>query len=667
MIQEENPLPNSFEPTHPPMVSKVGPQTLAIGLALLLSVIVFWPRPLVIVGDGGDYIAMTIAWGETGAPWVDPRAATIYGTYFKEGQAGRSWNDLVANFARLRDTEGRQDFCHFWFYSLLASGFYRLATLFHFKLYYAFLLLHVFLVLGVARLSHYYHGWNGVCAFLMLILGSPLLWFSQKIHTEFFIFCCTTSFVIFLLSRKKIEAAICLATASTQNPVFAVPSAAMCLWFVVEKKGRVFQLPELWWLLGWSLLLALHPLYYLWRYGVLTPQLYVGDSNLSNRSLDIVMGPLFDLNVGLLANWPLSLLMMGAGGWWVFRSGKRHHTILIAFACYLACVLYGGSKNLNYNSGGTVHLIRYATWLVCLFYPVVLVGMRGLFCTGFSSLKAGLLPLTLVGLVLNFSQYEPGQPETNTKPSHVAAWVNRHCPGWYHPIPEIFIERNIFRAELPLSSWIGGTFNGRQLLIFPQSIPDKLEGEVWVAGVQGRVRLEKIGNLLKQAFQENPGLKRKPWFYLDLSEEEARTLVVLPELACGKEIRGGGDPEYFNVQWNQQEDWGRWSAGPDAALNFQWSGRAPSVLRVTFCVFQMNDSDQTSVAFEWNGTTIWNHTYQGPAMGPFTETIPLPSSLSVAAASNELKFVSKPSRSPMNYGSSDSRTLGIGLISLRLD
>jgi hypothetical protein len=641
-------------------------RSLAWILALLWVGLVFWPRPLVIVGDGGDYLAMTIAWGETGLPWVNHTAARAYERYFQKGQAGRSWEALAGPLIRLRDTRGGQDFAHFWFYSLLASGPYRLLALLQINPYYAFLILHLILAAGAARIGHFFYGWKGVGAFFLLLLGSPFLWFSHKIHTEFFTFCCITVFGVLIANRRRVEAATALAAAATQNPPFALLAVVLCFWEVVSKQGRFWQAPGFRRLAACVLLLSLHPLYYLWRYGVLTPQIYLGDSKFSNASGEIILGRLIDLNVGLLPNWPLGLLLLGIGAGMAIRSARRHREALIFGLLFVCLCLWAGSLNFNCNSGGTVHVARYATWLVGLFYPVV-VGVWGSPFWERQHSKSGLLlgSLGVLALGFNFNVFWPGRPETYTRPSPVAEWVSAHFPRTYHPIPEIFMERYVFRAELLLPGWIGGVSNARQFLIFPAQIPAHLEGLDLVPGVQGRVDLGCLGKYLKREFQRDPGLRRKPWMYLDLEADEASRLIVLPELESGQKILAGQSPEFFNTGWNQQEDWGRWSAGPDAELAFQWKGSSAETLQAEFSVFQLKASDKTSVKLELNGQILWQNTYPGPEMGPYKVSIPVPASLLEPGRENRLRIFSSPPRSPSAYGSSDSRILGVGLISVQ--
>ena len=73
---------------------------------------------------------MLVAWTESGVPYMtDHTWATYQRAYEERWVRGLdSPSKLKELFSTLRSSDGRQDFPHFWFYSLMASPFYLLIS-----------------------------------------------------------------------------------------------------------------------------------------------------------------------------------------------------------------------------------------------------------------------------------------------------------------------------------------------------------------------------------------------------------------------------------------------------------------------------------------------------------------------------------------------------------
>jgi hypothetical protein len=190
---------------------------------------------------------------------------------------------------------------------------------------------------------------------------------------------------------------------------------------------------------------ALHPLYYLWRLGVVTPQQLNGGIRGGWPEPGRYLAVLIDPDIGLLAWAPLVgvvglvglAVLIGCG-----RSGAPWATLDLRLAA--GCALLSGAwflfvfaKTTNVNSGGTVHISRYAMWLLPLSLPFLAAAAGWL-----GARRAALLPVAAaVAFACSAVAFRPGLAEEYVTPSPQSAVIDAWLPGLYLPVPEVFYER----------------------------------------------------------------------------------------------------------------------------------------------------------------------------------------------------------------------------------
>ncbi len=328
-------------------------------------------------GDGSEYIAMYLAWKEAGRPFlsevVGQRYEELRQTGAIKGMVPYAW--FKENFPALSLGQ-TQDVNHFWFYSLLAACLGKIASaigLFRDPTY-AFALLHASLALIANAVALRLFGVAGLITAGLLFVGSPALWFIDKIHTEFFTVATTLTAVLALLAGRLTWATLAFAVASTQNPSFALPAAATgIVWLFNTAAPHPTRLDVALVALA-SLIALLHPFYYFSRYGGITPQVIGYGAEFSPGALLNSRIWFIDPDLGLLPHWPMSvgLLILGGIAWaWrpVFSGGVQAYALM---ALLFATNFTVQSATINLNAGGTVDIARYALWYLPFFAPFII-------------------------------------------------------------------------------------------------------------------------------------------------------------------------------------------------------------------------------------------------------------------------------------------------------
>lgn len=414
---------------------------IAFGLALCLLIIACL-LPAVRVGDGSEYYGLYVALKNGHHPYMTERAFRAYDRLFSSGHI----IDLV-DTTRMRHAfptlaqGGTTDFNHFWFYPALALLTGGLFDAMGAGPHEAFLFLHALLFGLLLFVAGRTFGRLGVIAALVVTIGSPMVWFIDKVHTEFFTYCCVAIASLWLIRKRYFAAAVALAAASTQN--ISIGATAM------------FALALGAWEAGWlrwqfrrqDLLLAalavalvgLHPLYFLWRVGVIDPQLLAGGAKIGTNLGSIAIW-LIDPDVGLVPNWPFSLVIIALGVVAVRRLGRPSWQIVACVAVFFATNLYAQASTQNLNSGATVYIARYATWYIGWFVPLLgfgLVALRN------SAVWVRTVVATIAGVAIavNVMAYKPTRHETYMQPTAISRQLQLHLPHFYDPPPQIFSQR----------------------------------------------------------------------------------------------------------------------------------------------------------------------------------------------------------------------------------
>ena len=566
-------LPHGAAPgAAPPPSGAPAPATLArrllpYALIVLASVLLFvWigvKMPAVRVGDGSEYYAMFYAWSEGWRPWMADAANSAYEALVASGKVGgmvpRDW--FAAAFPALRVGE-TTDFNHFWFYSLLAVLCQKAALLVGLKLsiHASFLALHATLAAATAALAYRHHRWLGVAIVTVMVIGSPVAWFLDKVHTEAFTVFVVLMAMIQMGAQRYASASALIAMAATQNPSFALIAGVPWAYRVLLQWRQRYTAGEVLWLLAAAALVLVHPVYYELRYGVITPQLLAGGADMGTNLSSFYIW-LIDPDLGLLPNWPLGALavLLGAILWpWARRRpgyvGNRWHELLF-FTVFMLANLYAHSSTGNINSGATPGLARYALWYLPALYPLMLwIGRQFPWGTrrGYA-----LALLVVVGVGFSVQRYKPRRGEMSNRPSKLSSLV-QSTPGLnrYNPPPELFMERYSGAGESRSFDIVVGPDCRKVLMIGSGAQPGVAMPRrcLFDADKLAALRVALYGDI---------GTYR----YVRLSPEQVKQVLLTitdQPYRVGKDDRGR---VVLGDGWDVPEGWGVWSVAPVATLN----------------------------------------------------------------------------------------------------
>ena len=424
---------------------------LAFAVAMALSLTAA-PRR---TGDAHQYIAMAMQLARFNPPSLSPEEEKAYRAWLEAQPAESGFpagTDAVRQPALVR--HGRQEFSHFWLYPLLVAPVLGVTETFDLHPLVAFTVTNAALLgAGLAAAARTF---GPVTA--LSILASPLVWFIGRAQVEIFTLALLCLAMSAAASGRWGWSSLAVAVASTQNAPIAAVIPLFWVAGVADWAGdrrahsRVLKpdRTELWRAAGFAAaaiaVALLHPVYYRWQLDVLTPQELNGGIAGTLPTLDRLLAPLVDPDIGLLAWMPVTAVVALAGFGELARpaahaGAERRRLTLVATASVVAGLwfLTVFAQTTNVNSGGTVHLSRYALWLLPLMLPAIGVAMRSL------EARARGWPLAVCALlfVVYLGAFRPDQPERYVEHSPQALWLMSHLPAIYRPVPEVFVERTL--------------------------------------------------------------------------------------------------------------------------------------------------------------------------------------------------------------------------------
>ncbi len=449
------------------------------------------------VGDGAEYIAMAVAISEARPPALTDR----------EIAEAKRMLDALPGFAYAQVAlpelrrDGRQDFYHFWLYSLAVAPIAALTRAAALPLSIAFTLANLLwlgllaavLLRGVGRLkpAATYGGAgpedvpagtldaragtgdvaasteDGRAGFsrpgapptelAALVVVGPVLWWVDKAHADAFLVS-LVGIGLVLLRDRPAWALPALGAAAAQQPVFAPlwVLAVLDLIVVQRQRGRATWLA----ITVSGVLLASAPMYYLWRLGETSP--LQGTTIGTWPGLRAWLTPIVDPNLGLLVHAP-AVLGLAAIGLWLFGRGDRDRASATEHrrAGFAAWVSFAGSLALltaaamtpNVNHGGTPGISRYALWLIAVLLPLAAAG------AGWVARRspAGLTTIAIASIAMSAYVFAPRWPDRSWAPAPnlPATWLWTHVPSLDNPLPEVFAERMFEhdgQAVLPIAT-----------------------------------------------------------------------------------------------------------------------------------------------------------------------------------------------------------------------
>lgn len=449
-------IASAWIPVHWSSVALVAALATVVVLALLAQ-----PRR---TGDAHQYLAMANQLSLLRLPSLKAPEMTAFDSWLSAQPAVSGFS---AGMRAIRQPplmrDGQQEFSHFWLYPLLVAPVLRITTSLGAHPVLAFTVINA--VLLGAAVSAAARIFGALAA--LAIIASPLVWFVARAQVEVFTVALLCLAIAAAASGRWGWSAIAVALTSTQNlPIAAMlPVIWLCAainWRLSLEKFEPFSAGSIKqariaaaFALASSAIVLMHPAYYLWRLGVFTPQQLNGGIVGALPSLQRILAPVIDPDIGFLAWMPMTA-MLGAFGVVVAthatltqreRSASRLLPLVCAavMALWFLCVF---AQTTNVNSGGTVHVSRYALWLLPLTLPAVAVVTRPIEqhwpLAGFA---------TAVALFLIYAAiFRPAQPERYVEHSPQAAWLMTNVPALYHPLPEIFVERTLHIDGGPIAS-----------------------------------------------------------------------------------------------------------------------------------------------------------------------------------------------------------------------
>jgi hypothetical protein len=315
---------------------KIGTPYFLITLILIIIYTILSKLTHQRVGDGSEYYALFYAWSDTLRPWMTATSFDSYELLFSQSEITGlvSREQLVNAFPSLRLGDSA-DFNHFWFYSFLAFIASKLLTIIGVQhgVHQSFLALHFLLLFCTAIVAFYLYNWRGLFAVVLMTVSSPILWYLDKVHTKLFTYCTVLLAVLFFFNKNMFATVFMLAIASTQNPSFALIAFVPFFYRIVILKNEKISLNEQMLLIGIVFIVSIHPMYYFFRFGVITPQLLAGGANFgANLSTFYIW--LIDPDLGLLTNWLLGMLLTLIAMIFLLERKKRLLTEII-FSAFL--------------------------------------------------------------------------------------------------------------------------------------------------------------------------------------------------------------------------------------------------------------------------------------------------------------------------------------------
>ncbi len=639
------------------------------GLAVLcLTYLLLQKLPAVRVGDGAEYYALERSVSIDHRPYVQDAAWTDYERIRESGSiASMQPAESLRQVYLPLTLGGGTDFNHFWLYPALAAMAGKIGNAIGLDTgtHAHFMLLHAVLAAGLILLCFRLHGIRGVFAALLILISSPALWYLNKVHTEFFTIVLSTAAVACALRSYWATAGLLLAVVTAQNISFVAPALFSCTVAIASfRKGAKPGVGTMWQVVALAaaaLIAALHPAYYFFRFGGLTPQLINIGADTSHLNPFLSIQYLLDPDIGLLPNWPAGLLILAAFAIALVRRrvSRPAATFLVFLAIYMCAALVAQAATSNVNSGGTPGPARYALWYLCLFYPCVVLSAFPSYGARARWARTGWMILVCASVIIALRLYAPWRPEAYTAPSKAAKLIYTHAPWMWNPAPEVFSERNAGLGER--------TPEGPSLIFGPKCrkalyLPGQGNAvAVYPANACGVMTGVFANNLLLHHLPNRPD--SPTYFSLDSTEVRGQFAA----LAAGLTVPATGLRPYLRDGWSVDEPWGVWSDGDASTIAFKTTDELPAgsclILQVTG--LWSGARQHAKVKVRVNGAA-WQE-YELDASQAASTAIPvaLPKLAANAEARIELRY-DKPA-SPAELGmSADGRRMTIGLTSLKI-
>lgn len=439
-----------------------------IFLSLIILVLVYIQPIGNRIGDGMEYYAMLLSFIHSGLPYSTAIDFSFYDNYVANTSSLGFLNSeyLKNGFPMLLSSSG-QDFPHFWFYSLLATPIGIILEKFSIDIGYSFTILNIILLIITSYITYKEYNKVGLLSLLIILLCSPIIWFITKAHTEFFTVTFSIAGIIYFTKSRYLLASLFFAIISTQNPPFAIISLLLISYDMFNNRFKIFNIKFLSLSSIIIIIIALHPLYYFLRLGVVTPQFLMGAAN-DSPTFHRMITWFIDPDLGLFFNWPLGLILLFVGLYYFLnmknkKNYKQYIYSALFYFLYVFLLSYAQSKTGNLNHGATVNISRYALWYVALFFPLLLILTQWLIDAKLSVCKRNIFLLVIIFYAsINIMTYFPKKNETYVSQTLTSKIFYKNFTRIWEPEPEIFVERALNQEGIP-NHW--AIFRDNKILI----------------------------------------------------------------------------------------------------------------------------------------------------------------------------------------------------------
>lgn len=434
-------------------------QWLLVSLAgLLLGVLCWQVWPTNRSGDGGEYLAMSVAFVRHGSPDIRPNdVEEILKRNYGLGSDGAT--DASANawlqamrqgsgaYGLYRARNSRFYSYHFWLYSLINAPALLICLHADAPLYSSFLITNAILLWGLVALITFVPLWplRRKLILLVLVAGCGSTFYLPWTGPEPMCFVLLIAGLLLLEARYDGWALFAFAAAAQQNPpiglLAVVAGAAGCLrtWRqLAQSNFRAGGLLRLLRFVPGGLILIASPVFYLIEFGTPSMIIKAGGARDSLISSGRLASLFFDLNQGMVIAMPLVFLVLA--GLIIFGLWKRQREVWYVMGLVICVILMTvpALSTTNWNAGETI-IMRYAYWLSapllysCAFLMEAMLGRIAFSVTSGALLASQSALLAWLGVFGTTYFYVSESP--------LATWVFDNHPSWYAPIPEIFVER----------------------------------------------------------------------------------------------------------------------------------------------------------------------------------------------------------------------------------
>lgn len=416
----------------------------ALVLALLALLMAF-NKPYV-AGDIHEYALTMVAFDRHGTPEITAEDVLVGRSIVPtskpqfdllDQQLAEPGKKVLFAYARGRDDKLYA--IHFFGYPLMAVLPYKLCQLAERNPMRAFQAVNAvfILILALSLFRLFRSEWKAMTVLGLFLLAGGILYFPWT-SPEIVSAAGLLAGLVLFCSGAPMRGALLAGVAAQQNPTILAffgfaPLMLLCLQYQRDTglRQNVMALLTRQYVLAMVAGLAVFAMpiaYNLYEFGV--PNIIAAHfSDPANMSLIRLISFFFDLNQGMLIGIPGVLLMLL---FWGMRGQRRQQVLLgLALAFTLALAVPALSV-YNWNSGASGPM-RYAFW----------ASMPLLFVLAWRLRETEKWPRALLAAVLGLQALAmvSAASYTNMYLSPLARLVLEHAPRWYHPEPEIFIER----------------------------------------------------------------------------------------------------------------------------------------------------------------------------------------------------------------------------------